>query len=217
MKMAAAEALYDTSEPASFSLFTIGSLDGSEELASVRIPSLLSFMATGSFDGEVEGIDNVQREYEQRYGAGDYKPYVPVTYWSFRLMIGFGGLAMLVAAAALWLTRKGRTPANRWLWYASIGAMFMPLAANSFGWIFTEMGRQPWTVFGVFKTAESGSPAVSTGEAATGLIVLTVLYGILAVIEFGLFAHYAKAGAPEVPPASEGEQTEDDRPLAFAY
>lgn len=217
MKMAAAEALYETSEPASFSLFTIGNLDGTEELASVRIPSLLSFMATGSFSGEVEGIDNVQQQYEQKYGPGDYQPYVPVTYWSFRLMIGFGGLAMLVAAAALWFTRGGRTPANRWLWIAAIGAIFMPLLGNSFGWIFTEMGRQPWTVFGVFKTAESASPSVSTGEAATGLIVLTVLYGILAVIEFGLFIRYSKAGAPEVPPESEGEQSEDDRPLAFAY
>jgi cytochrome d ubiquinol oxidase subunit I len=89
----------------------------------------------------------------------------------------------------------------------------MPLAANSFGWIFTEMGRQPWTVFGVFTTAESGSPSVSTGEAATSLIVLTLLYGVLAVIEVGLFVRYARAGAPEV----EEQADDPDRPLAFAY
>ncbi|MGX6607196.1 cytochrome ubiquinol oxidase subunit I [Micromonosporaceae bacterium Da 78-11] len=213
MKMAAAEALYETSEPASFSLFTIGSLDGDEELAGVRIPSLLSFMATGSPGGEVEGIDNLQSEYEQRYGPGDYKPYVPVTYWSFRLMIGFGGLAMLVALAALWFTRRGRTPTNRWLWLAAIAAIGMPLAANSFGWIFTEMGRQPWSVFGLFTTAQSVSPSVSPGEAATSLIVLTLLYGVLAVIEVGLFVRYARAGAPEIEP----EPDDADRPLAFAY
>jgi hypothetical protein len=109
MKMAAAEALYNTSQPAGFSIFTIGSLDGSQETASVRIPDLLSFMATGSPFGEVEGINNLQQEYEQKYGPGDYRPYVPVTYWSFRLMIGFGGLAMLVA---LWFTRRGRPPAQ---------------------------------------------------------------------------------------------------------
>ena len=213
MKMAAAEALYDTTKPASFSIFTIGSLDGSEEMASVRIPSLLSFMATGSPTGEVEGINNLQSQYQLTYGEGDYRPYVPVTYWSFRLMIGFGGLAMLVAVAALWFTRRGRAPANRWLWLSAIAAIGMPLAANSFGWIFTEMGRQPWTVFGLFKTADSGSPAVSTGEAATSLIVLTALYGILAVVEIGLFVKYARAGAPEIAPDTD----EADQPLAFAY
>jgi cytochrome d ubiquinol oxidase subunit I len=94
-------------------------------------------------------------------------------------------------------------------------AIGLPLAANSFGWIFTEMGRQPWTVFGVFKTAESVSPSVSAGTAATSLIVLTVLYGVLAVVEVGLFVKYARAGAPEIPPDSDDES--EDRPLAFAY
>jgi cytochrome bd ubiquinol oxidase subunit I len=213
MKMAAAEALYETSKPASFSIFTVGSLDGREEKASVRIPSLLSFMATGSPTGEVEGINNLQQTYEQQYGPGNYTPYVPVTYWSFRLMIGFGGLAMLVALAALWFTRKGRTPHSRVLWLAAIASIGMPLAANSFGWIFTEMGRQPWTVFGVFQTDESVSPSVGAGSVATSLIVLTLLYGVLAVVEIGLFVRYARAGAPEVE-----QQTDDpDRPLAFAY
>jgi cytochrome d ubiquinol oxidase subunit I len=212
MKMAAAEALYDTAKPASFSILTFGSLDGREEVASLRIPSLLSFMATGNPSGEVEGINNLQSEYQEKYGPGDYVPYVPVTYWSFRLMIGFGGLAMLVALAALWLTRKGRKP-KAVLWLAAITSIGMPLAANSFGWIFTEMGRQPWTVFGLFTTEKSVSPSVSTGEAATSLIVLTLLYGVLAVIEVGLFIRYARAGAPEIE-----QQTEDpDRPLAFAY
>ncbi|WP_430788838.1 cytochrome ubiquinol oxidase subunit I [Actinoplanes sp. G11-F43] len=215
MKMAAAEALYDNTESASFSIFTIGSLDGSEELYSVRIPSLLSFMATGSPSGEVEGINDLQREYVQTYGAGDYVPNVPISYWSFRLMIGFGALAMAIAAVALWTTRGDRNPRSRWLWIASISTVAMPLLANSFGWIFTEMGRQPWTVFGLFKTEDSVSPAVSTGEAATGLIVLTVLYGVLAVIEFGLFIKYAKAGAPDIPPPADNDDA--DKPLAFAY
>jgi cytochrome d ubiquinol oxidase subunit I len=182
-------------------------------MASVRIPSLLSFMATGSPGGEVEGINNIQQAYEQKYGPGDYTPYVPVTYWSFRLMIGFGGLAMLVALAALWATRRGRAPTSRWLWLASIASIGMPLAANSFGWIFTEMGRQPWTVFGVFKTAQSVSPSVGAASVATSLIVLTLLYGVLAVVEVGLFIRYARAGAPEIEP----ETDDADRPLAFAY
>jgi cytochrome d ubiquinol oxidase subunit I len=213
MKMAAAEALYNTAQPASFSVFTIGSLDGREEVASVRIPSLLSFMATGSLDGEVEGINDIQRQYEQKYGPGDYTPNVPVTYWSFRLMIGFGLLAVAIAALALWTSRRGRVPTNRWLWAAAVATVGMPLVANSFGWIFTEMGRQPWTVFGVFKTAQSVSPSVGASEVATSLIVLTLLYGVLAVIEVGLVLRYARAGAPEI----ETPTDDPDRPLAFAY
>jgi len=215
MKMAAAEALWDDSAPASFSIFTIGTLNGDADVFSVRIPNVLSLLATGTPGGNVEGINNLQTAYERKYGPGDYKPNIPVTYWSFRLMIGFGGLAALVALAALWFTRGGRTPRSRWLWLAGVVAIGLPLAANSFGWIFTEMGRQPWTVFGVFKTAESVSPSVSTGNAATSLIVLTVLYGILAVVEVGLFLKYARAGAPEIPPDSDDESP--DRPLAFAY
>ncbi|MGI5241221.1 cytochrome ubiquinol oxidase subunit I [Dactylosporangium sp. CA-139066] len=215
MKMAAAEALYDTSRPASFSVFTIGSLDGRSEVASVRIPSLLSFMATADPNGEVEGINNLQQRYSQQYGDGDYVPYVPVTYWSFRLMIGFGGLAMPVAALALWSTRRGRLPRRRWLWIAAVSTIAMPLLSNSFGWIFTEVGRQPWTVFGLFKTAQSVSPSVATSQAAISVIVLTLLYGGLAVIELVLMLRYARLGAPEtvVPP----EEDEADRPLQFAY
>jgi len=215
MKMAAAEALYDTAKPASFSVFTIGSLNGREEFASVRIPSLLSLMATGSPSGEVEGINDLQAAYEQRYGKGDYVPYVPVTYWSFRLMIGFGALAMLIAAIGLWTTRRGRTPKWRLLWWAAGATVAMPLLANSFGWIFTEMGRQPWSVFGVLRTGDSDSPTVGAGTVATSLIVLTVLYGVLAVVELGLLIRYARAGAPE-PPAGDDEESAD-RPLAFAY
>ncbi|MFF5234870.1 cytochrome ubiquinol oxidase subunit I [Dactylosporangium sp. NPDC000521] len=218
MKMAAAEALYQTSEPASFSIFTIGSLDGREEVASVRIPSLLSFMATGSPGGSVEGINDLQQLYSQRYGEGDYVPYVPVTYWSFRLMIGFGVLAMAVAAVALWRTRKGRLPAGRWLWTAAVATVAMPLLANSFGWIFTEVGRQPWTVFGIFKTSQSVSPSVAASTVATSLVVFTLLYGALAVVELMLMLRYARAGAPEiVVPSDIADEDDEDRPLAFAY
>jgi cytochrome d ubiquinol oxidase subunit I len=216
MKMAAAEALYGTAKPASFSLFTIGSLDGREEVASVRIPSLLSFMATGSPNGTVEGINDLQAQYQQRYGGGDYVPYVPVTYWSFRLMIGFGVLAMLVALVALWASRRGRSPTSRWLWLAATWTVALPLLANSLGWVFTELGRQPWAVFGVLKTTNSVSPRVSAGEVATSLVVLTLLYGALAVVELFLVLRTARAGAPAVEPASD-DADDPDRPLVFAY
>jgi cytochrome d ubiquinol oxidase subunit I len=217
MKMAAAEALYDTVAPASFSLFTVGSLDGSEELFSVRVPRVLSFMATGSFDGEVEGINDLQAAAEQTYGPGDYRPNIPVTYWTFRLMIGFGLLAGLVAAIGLWLTRKrARRPVPRWFLLAALVTLFTPFAANSVGWIFTEMGRQPWAVFGVLPTAAGVSPGVGAATVLTSLIVYTLLYGALAVVDGVLMVRYAAVVPPETP-ADSGEESDEPRPMAVAY
>ena len=216
MKMAAAEAQYHTSQPASFSLFTVGSLDGKSEEWSVRVPHLLSFLATGSFHGKVEGVDDVQAAEVAKYGPGTYTPVIPVTYWSFRLMIGFGMLGGLVAVAGLWLTRRGRTPEPRrtWFYRAAIWSFLLAPLSASFGWIFTEMGRQPWAVFGVLATKDSVSPTVGAATVATSLIVLTLLYAVLAVIEIGLMLRTARKGpdGPEEAPATEAEPQ-----LGFAY
>ena len=110
MKMAAAEALWQTEQPASFSIFTIGTPDGTQDLFSIRIPNVLSFLATGNFNGPVEGINDLQAEYQQTYGPGDYTPNTPVTYWTFRWMIGAGVLAALAALWFLWAMRRGRLP-----------------------------------------------------------------------------------------------------------
>jgi cytochrome d ubiquinol oxidase subunit I len=217
MKMAAAEALYDTVAPASFSLFTIGSLDGTEELWSLRVPRVLSFMATGSFDGEVEGINDLQAAAEATHGPGEYRPDIPATYWTFRLMIGFGALAASVSLLGLWFTRRRAHHVPRWFFASALVALATPFAANSAGWIFTEMGRQPWVVFGVLKTPDGVSPTVGTATVLTSLIVFTLLYGVLAVIDGVLMVRYAKAGPP--PPASTEPALDSDepRPLAVAY
>lgn len=165
MKMAAAEALYNTEAPASFSLFTVGALNGGSEVWSVRVPYLLSLIATLNPHGTEQGINDVQRAYVKKYGPGSYKPIVPVTYWSFRLMIGFGMLAALLALAGPWRTRRRRIPRSQWFCRAAIWGVGLPYLAGTMGWIFTEMGRQPWTVFGVLQTSQSESPGVpDTGE-----------------------------------------------------
>jgi cytochrome d ubiquinol oxidase subunit I len=229
MKMAAAEALYDTERPAAFSVFTIGTLDGSRELYALRVPHLLSWLATGDLDAEVKGINDLQAQYAAAYGPGNYAPNIPVTYWTFRLMIGLGLFAALVAAWALWAHRRGRTPdphrrGARWLRRTAPVLPLLPLAANVLGWIFTEMGRQPWLVFAEMLTRDGVSRSVSTGEVLASFATFTALYAVLAAVEIGLLLRYAKAGLPDAEaPDPDAEapapdpDADEDRPLAFAY
>ncbi|WP_275106488.1 cytochrome ubiquinol oxidase subunit I [Nocardioides daphniae] len=147
-------------------------------------------------------------------------PVIPITYWSFRFMMGLGIWVALGAAVLLWATRKGRVPhGRRWPAVLGLSLPITAVAANSFGWIFTEMGRQPWAVYGLMTTENAVSPGVSVFEAATSLIVLTLLYAVLAVVEVALLVKYVKLGAepftepPEVPLGGH----DDDRPMAFAY
>jgi cytochrome bd ubiquinol oxidase subunit I len=218
MKMAAAEAVYENTAPASFSIFTIGTLDGSEELFSVRIPRLLSYLAEGNFNAEVEGINDVQAAEQQRYGPGDYRPIVPVTYWSFRLMIGFGIVTAGLALLGMWLIRRGRLPESKWFWRATIWTLPFPLVANSFGWIFTEMGRQPWVVYGQLFTRDGVSPNVPAWHVGASLAAYMTAYLVLAIVEVGLLVRYIKAGPPpEEAPGTGGPPDEEARPLAFAY
>jgi cytochrome bd ubiquinol oxidase subunit I len=222
MKMAAAEGLFKTESPAAFSLFTVGTLDGTEEVFSIRVPGLLSWLATGDWYGEVAGVNDLQVSYADMFGPGSYAPYLPVTYWSFRLMIGLGMLTTVIVLWAWWSQRRGRTPTSRWLLRAGLLLPLLPVAANSFGWIMREMGRQPWVVHGEMLTADGVSPNVSVGEVVTSFTVLTLIYGVLAVIEIKLLLKYAGQGLPEVSPpdaaAAESEpDSDEDRPLAFAY
>jgi cytochrome d ubiquinol oxidase subunit I len=218
MKMAAAEALYETTSNAPLSLLTIGTLDGTRSVYQIDVPSVLSFMATGDVDGTVKGINDLQKEYERTYGAGDYTPNIPIAYWGFRLMIGFGSIAFLFAALVLWQMRKGGLPHGKWFLPAMIATPFLPLLANSFGWIFTESARQPWAVFGLIKTEDGVSAVVSAGSVLFTMIVFTLLYGVLAFIEIGLTLKVIKNG-----PATELDYEDpqlggsDSKPLVMAY
>jgi len=219
MKMAAAEALYDTTTNAPFSLLTIGTLDQSRAVFQIDIPGVLSFMSTGDVNGVVEGINDLQAEYVEKYGPGDYVPNVPLAYWGFRLMIGFGAIATLFALITLWRLRKGELPKGRWFLPAMLTMPFLPILANSFGWIFTETARQPWTVFGLAKTADGVSPTVGAASVLFTMVVFTLLYGILAVIEFKLMIRAIKVG-PEVIDTSDFEAElggDSTKKLTMAY
>jgi cytochrome bd ubiquinol oxidase subunit I len=216
MKMAAAEALWDSQSQASFSIFTIGTRDATHEVFSVRVPYLLSYISHGDIHATVEGINDVQAEYERIFGPGDYRPHIPTTYWSFRYMIGLGAVTTALGLLGLWLTRRGRLPDNPWFWRILIWTSPLPILANTFGWIFTEMGRQPWIVFGEMFTRDALSPVTPAWQVLTSLAVFTAIYAALAVVAVRLLFRYTQAGLPPDEPESADTEGEDRR-LTFAY
>ena len=242
MKMAAAEALYDTEANAGLSLLTIGNLDGTEAIFELKIPGLLSWM---SGNETVQGINDLREQYEadgfakndgtqtqiqQEYAselAANYPDVDPVpnifmSFWTFRLMIALGMAGTVLGAALLWFIRKDKLPPQGKLWdLVWTPAMFalplLPLFAISFGWIFTEMGRQPWVVAGVMPTAAGISTSVGAVSVLISMIVYTLVYGVLAVIEVGLFLRYVKKGLPDDTEVELDDHTDEDAPMSFAY
>ncbi len=263
LKMSSAEALCETEAPASFSIFAWGKLGSNEcdDVHSITVPYLLSYLAHGDFSTAVPGVNELQEEYAAVYGATypddpsfgdkagqriDYTPVLAVTYWSFRLMIGMGAVAAGVAAYALWATRKARVPTSRIGVYGALLAVAAPFLANATGWIFTEMGRQPFVVYPnpdvpvdeqvYFFTAQAISPGISAAEVWTSLISLTLVYGALAVVELWLLTRFVRRGvttgdgAPvaDFPPDGDPDgdvpdgtgqkrPDRDDDVLSFAY
>lgn len=197
MKMAAAEALMETEDPASFSLLSIVNEADMTDVFSIRIPGLLSFLAYNTFQGEVKGIHELQVIYQDLYGPGNYVPPVAVSYWTFRLMVGAGFLMALLALVGLYLVFKQRFEQQRLYLTLLMPAMALPYVANTTGWLLTELGRQPWIVFGLQKTEDAVSPAVSAGMVLFSLATFTVLYGALMVADIYLLSKYAKSGPEE--------------------
>ncbi len=196
MKAAAAEALWETENPAGLSVLTIGDLSGKKEVFSIRIPYLLSFLAYNALEGEVKGVNELQKIYEAKYGPGDYIPPIVINYWSFRAMVGAGILMFLLALFLLIKVSKNNFDFKPWVRKVMLWSMALPFIANSAGWILTEVGRQPWIVFGLLKTEDAVTPSmvVSAGEVAFSLIVFTLIYGALMVVDVYLLKKYAVAG-----------------------
>ncbi|ABK52373.1 cytochrome bd quinol oxidase subunit 1 apoprotein [Acidothermus cellulolyticus 11B] len=201
MKMAAAEALYDTTRGASFSLLTIGDLSGNP-IFQIRVPGLLSLIATLNPEGEVLGIHQIQQAEQARYGSGSYVPVIWLTYWSFRIMVGAGILLVLLPLWILWRMRRRTGFEGRWLQRIALAGIALPLVANTAGWIFTEAGRQPWIVYGLMTTA-SGVSTVPVADVAATLGSFVAVYTILGFIAAVLIARAARR--PFVEPSQFGE------------
>ncbi|MCV7284264.1 cytochrome ubiquinol oxidase subunit I [Mycolicibacterium wolinskyi] len=229
MKMASAESLCHSETDPDFSILTVGTHNNCDSVTHlIEVPYVLPFLAEGKFsDVHLEGVKDLQEQYEQKFGPGDYRPNLFVTYWSFRAMIGFLAVPGLFALAALWLTRGGRIPNQRWFGWFALLTIPTPFLANSAGWVFTEMGRQPWVVVpnptgdqDIRLTVAQGVSGHSAGMVLLSLVAFTLLYAVLAVIWFFLLRRYVVEGplehdsepAPPTPPDAD-----EVAPLSFAY
>jgi cytochrome d ubiquinol oxidase subunit I len=220
MKMAAAEALYKTTKGASLSIFAVGPFEHFPKRLNtdIRIPHLLSILGTASWNGTVKGVDQLNAEDQAKYGPGDYVPILGVTYWTFRLMAGAGVLLVLIPLIGLLLARRGVFEKKRWFLRAAILGAFVPSLANLSGWIFTEMGRQPWVVYGLLKTSDARSPLVSSGDIILTLVGYTLLYGVLVVVGGRLFLREIAHGPEGEPSGEHRESPEGTSPdLVMAY
>ena len=199
MKMAAAESLWNTTQGAGLSLFAISDQAHGRNAFNVQLPHMLSVLSTFSWNGTVDGINDLQQQYEQRYGPGSYIPMVAVTYWTFRVMVGTGLLMILISVVGLWLLRKRKLETTRWFLWLALLAIALPYIANSTGWILTEVGRQPWVVYGVMLTRDATSPTVGLGLVLTTLIGFTLIYGVLTAVDIYLLTRFARSDPPAAP------------------
>ncbi|MEI7844926.1 MAG: cytochrome ubiquinol oxidase subunit I [Chloroflexota bacterium] len=212
MKLAALEGLWETEQPASFSLLTIGDLSGKQEVWSVRLPYAMSFLACNNFSCEVKGVNDLQAQAEKDYGPGDYIPLMVVTYWTFRIMMAFGFVMMGITAFLVWQNTRVDIAKAKWMkWVPWL--LVLPYLANASGWILTEMGRQPWIVYGLLKVQDAVSPNLTVVDLWISLIGYTLIYGSLAVAMVYLMRKYAIAGpdaamheSVDVAPALVGSQ-----------
>jgi cytochrome d ubiquinol oxidase subunit I len=202
MKVAAAEALWETEDPAGLSLLTIGNLQG-EEVFSIRVPNLLSLLALDQVTGEIKGMNDLNAEFEARHGPGDYTPPVFITYWSFRAMVGAGILMIVLGIYGLLLSMGEQLEDNPKFLRAFLWLIPLPYIANTAGWLLTEVGRFPWIVYDVMLVDIGVSISVSTGMVWVSMIGFTLIYGALMAANIYLLAKYGRQ--PDQPEQAESE------------
>jgi cytochrome bd ubiquinol oxidase subunit I len=214
-KIAAAEAQWSNCQPCSFSAFQIGGGNNDQTPTQViAIPHLLSILATGTWGGAVEGLNQIQKEDVARYGPGNYIPDVFIQYWSMRVMAYLGSLIALLALWGTWLIHKGRLDRSKWFLRAGLVAVVSPFVMNTAGWLLTESGRQPWIVQGLMKTVNANSPSVSSLDIWISLIAFVLVYIALGAADLILMLRYSRKGLdPEDGPEGTGSATQAPTPV----
>ena len=183
MKLAAFEALWETEDPAPFAVVADINQEAGKNDFEILIPKMFSFMLYNSFSGEVKGINDLQKEYQEKYGNDYYIPDVKGMFWSFRAMVGIGGLLLFIVfvtgiAVFFFENKLKYCPCLKFMPLL----LPLPFIANSVGWYIAEAGRQPWIVVGLQKTYQAVSPNLTSGEVWLTLTGFTAIYLLLAIM-----------------------------------
>ncbi|WP_428484756.1 cytochrome ubiquinol oxidase subunit I [Rhodopila sp.] len=196
MKIAAMEGDWTPSGPdgAPLILFGLPNMARQRTYDKIEIPHLSSLILTHSWDGRVPGLKQVP--------PAD-RPYAPVVFWTFRVMVGLGFAMFGLGALSLLARRRGTLFTSRWLHRLALVMAPAPIVAMLCGWMTTEIGRQPYTVYGVLRTIDSVSPIALPG-IATSLAVFAVVYfivfgaGIMVILR--MMAKPPVSGEPDINP-----------------
>jgi cytochrome bd ubiquinol oxidase subunit I len=216
MKFAAMEAQWETSEaPAPWSLVALIDEEERRNDVSVEIPYVGSILAANNLETGYEGMNQLNERYRELYGPGDYIPPVTWVYWSFRIMVAIGSLLLLAAFTGLFLWWRGKLH-SRWYLRGLVWLVPLPWIANFTGWMTTEMGRQPFMVYGLL-TVDEGVSANSAGEVLAGLIGLWVVYLGLIGLDVYLLTSTARAGVHRQPAAQMTSAPAPDYSTAQHY
>ena len=231
MKIAAAEAQWNTCESrCSFSIFQIGGGNNDHTPTQIiEIPGLLSILATNSPNGKVEGLTQLNAEYQKEYGPGNYVPIVFIQYWSMRVMAYLATVVFVFAAWGGWLLYRRRMERAKWFLRIAPWMVILPFLINTAGWMLAENGRQPWIVQGLMKTANGVSPSVSATDIWISIIVFVAIFAVLGVADTWLMIRYSRRGLGDDPlakitspdgdgtPPSAPLDSSDDDELALVY
>ncbi|HAN04600.1 MAG TPA: cytochrome ubiquinol oxidase subunit I [Elusimicrobia bacterium] len=185
-KFAAMESVWETRTAAPMALLTVPRLSGEgNAVEALKIPYVLSLLAFHDPHAEVKGLSDIAPQ--------DRPPVLPV-FLSFRTMVGLGMLFILLSGLAVWLWYKERLDQSPRFLKVMLFAIPLPYIAIQLGWIVTEMGRQPWAVYGLMRTADAVSKTVTPGQVWLSLGGFFVFYSALAIVDVWLLARYAKKG-----------------------
>jgi cytochrome d ubiquinol oxidase subunit I len=193
LKVMAMEGHWESEQPGSFTVIAAIDQENQENPWEIKIPYMLSFLLYNDFSSEVPGLIDLQAEAEEKYGPGDYIPQVALSFWSLRVMIGFGLLMILVSGLALFWSYRDELGKRPWFLRIVVLTGLLPTISSIAGWLVAETGRWPWVVRGLQKIEDGVSPNVSAGDILISLSGLTILYGVLIVIGTALALKYGKS------------------------
>jgi cytochrome d ubiquinol oxidase subunit I len=184
-KMAAFEALWNTVDGAPLSLLGIPVESEQKTYLEISIPKLLSLLAYFDPNARVLGLNEFKP---------DERPPVLLPYMSYHVMIALGSLFALLAAVSTLLLFRGTAYTSKWFLVSMIAAIPLPHLANEFGWIAAEVGRQPWAVYRVLRTADAVSVVVPAWQVLFSLIMFSLIYLLLFAVFVMILLKIIKKG-----------------------